>query len=262
MEDSSAASWKYPGVTPHIRAISAERRLHVAAFVRAARLKHRLAAVPRPGQDEPAVRLSQHRLLQLRVLPAAAAVGRNLHLANRPAARPGQARDLIETGAREHRASGRTRDHRFWTELEIEPDRLARERGAKDGVTRAFRSGLVGLVHDFDSPQPLHVAQPFESRHDEAQRVAVFRADGFAVLAVGHDHVLQRLFDRNALGQLGRFVPFGDDPCGRRLQARALQQRDERDARPDAAARPAVRVLHGLRQSLDVCSATCSRRIR
>src|SRR5437763_16237834 len=53
----------------------AARRLHVARFVGAARLKRGLAAVPRPFPSEPCVRNRQHRLLKRGVGPAPAAIG-------------------------------------------------------------------------------------------------------------------------------------------------------------------------------------------
>src|SRR4029077_7931070 len=50
-------------------------RLNFTAFIRAARLEHRLFSVPSPVQSKPGMRLRKHRCLKLCVLPTAAAVG-------------------------------------------------------------------------------------------------------------------------------------------------------------------------------------------
>src|SRR6266550_9522332 len=72
------------------------RWLHVAGFVPGAALQSRRTAVPLPRQSEARKRFAQHRLLQRRLRPALAAVGRHHDFGNSTVARIGDARNLIE----------------------------------------------------------------------------------------------------------------------------------------------------------------------
>src|SRR5262245_40346058 len=72
------------------------RRLHVAGLVPSATLQHDRLTVPAPGQAEAGQSLAQHRVLQRRLRPTPAAVGRNHDLGDAPVARVGEAGNLVE----------------------------------------------------------------------------------------------------------------------------------------------------------------------
>src|SRR5574341_774249 len=75
------------------------RRLHLADFVRAARLQLGFLAVPIPHQAKPRVRHALRRAFDLGLVPAFAAIGGDLHQLDRAATGPGQAADLVEAFA-------------------------------------------------------------------------------------------------------------------------------------------------------------------
>src|SRR5438874_9518328 len=72
------------------------RRLHVARVVPGATLQHRRPAVPLPRDAKAGEALREHRLLQRRLGPAFAAVGRHHHLGDASIARIGDAGDFVE----------------------------------------------------------------------------------------------------------------------------------------------------------------------
>src|SRR5215467_12235340 len=71
-----------------------KRRLNVAGLIRSTRHQHRLFTVPGPVIGKAGVRLRMHRILDLRLLPSLAAVGRDVDLADLARPGPGQAGDL------------------------------------------------------------------------------------------------------------------------------------------------------------------------
>ena len=108
-------------------------------------------------------------------------------------------------------------DYRLGTEVVIEPLRFFAEQ-----ESRVLLKRQVGLVDDLDASQPLDVVDALEARHDEAQREAVVRTHRLAILRVGHDHIVQRLGQRYALGVLAVFGALGEDPFRLVLEARPL----------------------------------------
>src|SRR5258708_2574717 len=70
------------------------RRLNFTPFIGATRLDHRLLSVPSPVEIKPGMRLGKHRRLKLRFLPAPAAVGGYIDLADRAPTGPSQAGNL------------------------------------------------------------------------------------------------------------------------------------------------------------------------
>ena len=76
-------------------------RLDVAIFICATRLQHSLLSVPIPLKVEPGVRAPMYWFLKLRVLPGVASVGGYFDLADGASAGPGQAGNIVETGAGE-----------------------------------------------------------------------------------------------------------------------------------------------------------------
>src|SRR5690606_27624437 len=88
------------------------RRLYRAGLVDRTALQHRGAAVPTPCDSETAQRLRQHRLVERRLGPRAAAVGRDLDAPDPPGAGPRETRDTVHARPAHRPRSGRRRDHR------------------------------------------------------------------------------------------------------------------------------------------------------
>src|SRR5437588_3695670 len=80
-------------------------RLHVAGFVDGTALDHHRLAIPMPRQAEAGQRPRQHRLLQLRLLPALAVVDGYVDTPDFAASAPGDAADFVETRRRQPLAS-------------------------------------------------------------------------------------------------------------------------------------------------------------
>src|SRR5260370_36549994 len=76
-------------------------RLNVAGLVDGAALDHRRLAVPMPRQAEAGQRSRQHRLLQLRFLPALAVIDGYIDAPDFAVSAPGDAADLVETRHRQ-----------------------------------------------------------------------------------------------------------------------------------------------------------------
>src|SRR5262245_20851297 len=70
-------------------------RLHRAGFIPGATLQDHRLAIPTPGHAEAGERLGQHRLLQCRLRPAFAAVGRDQDFGDASVARIGDAGNLV-----------------------------------------------------------------------------------------------------------------------------------------------------------------------
>src|SRR5260370_22843597 len=73
-----------------------QRRLDITGLIDGAALNHSTLAVPMPGQPEASQRSRQHRLLQLRFLPALAIIHRDFDTPDLAAAAPGDAADLVK----------------------------------------------------------------------------------------------------------------------------------------------------------------------
>src|SRR5437588_129796 len=97
-----------------------QRRLNVAGLVDGAALDHRGLAVPMPRQAEAGQRPRQHRLLQLRLLPALAVVDRHIDTPDLAVSAPGDAADLVETRRRQPLATRGPRDDGFGFHVESE----------------------------------------------------------------------------------------------------------------------------------------------
>src|ERR1700680_2659515 len=85
--------------------------LNYAIVVRAAGHQQRLFSFPIPRSRKPGVGLARDGILQLRILPAPAAVRRDFHPANGSASGPGKAGDLVESRCRQMMPARRTRDY-------------------------------------------------------------------------------------------------------------------------------------------------------
>src|SRR3954469_6385497 len=73
-------------------------RLNISALVPRAALQHSRAAVPAPRHAKTRERLRQNRLLQRRLPPALAAIGRDHHLGDAPCTRIRDTRNLVISG--------------------------------------------------------------------------------------------------------------------------------------------------------------------
>src|SRR6267378_653775 len=78
-----------------------QRGLNVAGFVDGAALDHRRLAVPMPRQAEAGQRPRQHRLLQLRLLPALAVIDGYVDTPDFAASGPGDATDFAKARRRQ-----------------------------------------------------------------------------------------------------------------------------------------------------------------
>src|SRR3981081_728893 len=76
-----------------------QRRLDVTGFIDCAALNHSGLTVPMPGKPEAGQRPCQHRFLQRRFLPALAVIDGDIDAFDLAAAAPGDAADLVKSGA-------------------------------------------------------------------------------------------------------------------------------------------------------------------
>src|SRR5256886_7337752 len=216
-------------------------RLHVAGLVPRAALQNPRTAIPAPGHAEAGKGLAVHRLLQRRLLPALAAIGRDYHLRYPAIARIGDAGDLIEAGLLQHHPWRGVGDERFDLLQKIKLIRLSARQDRRIG------SGLVvthgGLLDQFDPAQELDVHVAFPARQEQAHRITVPGHEPLAVL-VERDHgIVQCLGDRHAAAQGRRVRTFGDEPLRLGIDAGLLEQGGEPDAGPLGARSEAVQLL-------------------
>ena len=110
--------------------------------------------------------------------------------------------------------------------------------------------GLIGLIGHLNHVQPLDVGLALPARQQQAHRVALLRAQGFAVLTIGDQGIVPGFLEGNAAVHAGGVCPFGDEPSGPRLQAHFAKQGRERHPRPLRATHLAVGLLHILQRGL------------
>src|SRR5256714_11743114 len=95
-------------------------RLRVAGFIPGAALQHCRATIPAPGNAKARERFAQYGLLQRRLRPALAAVGRYHHFGDPAVARIGDAGNLVKAGPLEFESRRGMGDKRFHFLQEIE----------------------------------------------------------------------------------------------------------------------------------------------
>ena len=107
--------------------------------------------------------------------------------------------------------------------------------------------GGIGLVADFNAPQILDPADALHPRHHQAQRVAVFRPQHFAVLAESDQHLAgPNQAHRNGARHRRTISALGQHELARlKIGTSHFQQRDQRYASKFTARNHSVRVLHG-----------------
>ena len=89
---------------------------------------------------------------------------------------------------------------------------------------------VPGLIADLDAAHPLDPHVAFPPWNDEADRIALFRAQRFAVHLEGDEAIVHRLFDRDRAGHGGGVGAFGHDPLAIRLDASGFEQIAQRHA--------------------------------
>src|SRR5205085_7839558 len=87
-----------------------QRRLDVTGFIDGAALNDDGFAVPMPREPEAGQCTSQHRLLQLRFLPALAVIERDIDALDLAATAPGDSTDFVKPGRAKLLAARRTCD--------------------------------------------------------------------------------------------------------------------------------------------------------
>ena len=151
---------------------------------------------------------------------------------------PSQTGDLVEPGAGQTLAAGRSSNDRFGSQLESEPQPFAI--GDRVGVIAAFMPRHVGSIDHIDAGQPVHSADGFPAGDHQSKRVTLLGTHGFAILGVGHQSVIHSLTQRDAHGVLVGFIPFGHYPSCPSLDAALLEQYRQQHPRPFTAAGSSV----------------------
>src|SRR5215471_1748642 len=213
-------------------------RLDVTSLVGGAALQHRGAAVPLPCHTEPRRSLRQHWLLQRRLAPALAAVGRYLNLGNLAVARPGEARNLIKARPTHRQPWRRMGDDRLRLQWEYELQRFPGWQ--QDGVLGGLVLGHGRALGELDPPEPLDVHVALKTGQQQAHRVAVRRAHALTVLVEADHGVIERLLYGEAAAHAGSIGAFRQNPLGRRLDTGRLQEHREHDTGPFGARQQAV----------------------
>ena len=105
--------------------------------------------------------------------------------------------------------------------------------------------GAVRLVADFDAAQIFHPRHALDAGDDEAQRIAVFWTQHFAVHAVGNHDVVKRIGEVHSARHAAAVRALGEDELRLlHVDAAVVEQPFQRHARELAAGEHAVRVLH------------------
>ena len=119
--------------------------------------------------------------------------------------------------------------------------------GHQIDVVNRFVFGRVGHITDFNPAQILHPTHALNTRHDQAQWIAILRAQHFAVLPPSHQNFPahdQAHGDRAR--HAGAICSLGQDEFGLfEVCSGHLQQRAQRHTRVFAARQHAMGVLHG-----------------
>src|SRR3954463_11115284 len=199
-----------------------DARLDVAVRVERAAHQGRGRAVPVPGGLEAREALVHHRLLELRLAPGLAAVGRDVDRADLAGARPGEPGDLVEARTLELHAARRIGDHRLGFHHHAELAPLAVRH--RVGVARRLAAEVPGRFAELDAPQPLHADVAFPARQQRAHRVAVLRPQRLAVHRVDDERVVEHFLHRHRARVRGGVGALEERPPGFRIDARFFEQ--------------------------------------
>jgi hypothetical protein len=141
-----------------------------------------------------------------------------------------EAGDFVEAFAGQFHAAGGAGDDAARVHDEAELAGLAV--GQEFGVVGGFLGRLGGFAGELKAAEPFDVGIAFPSGEDEAEGVALFRAEGFAVLAVDEHGVVQDLFHGDAAGHHGGVGAFGDHPLSIGLDADFGEDAESSNAGP------------------------------
>src|SRR5438477_1218013 len=126
-------------------------RLHVANLVPGAALQSCGAPVPAPGHTKAGERLTQHRLLQCSLCPAAPAIGRKHDFCDPAGAGVCDSGDFVEPGLLQGQTRRGLSDERLDLLQQIELVRLAVRQNRRIGF--GFPKAHGRLLHEFEAPQ-------------------------------------------------------------------------------------------------------------
>ena len=112
-------------------------------------------------------------------------------------------------------------------------------------IVQRLLARVPGLVADLEAPQPFHARHALHAGHQQPQRIAVFGPQHLAVLAVDHQHVVERELDRDRAREARAVGAFGQHEARAAVvEANALEQRRQAHAGKLATRQHAVGVLH------------------
>src|SRR6266446_6930206 len=94
---------------------------------------------------------------------------------------------------------------------------------------------MVGLVRHLDMAQVLYAKGPFPAGDDHPDRVTLLNTQRLAILAIGHENVVEGLCQRKGMTKLARVRPFVNQPARLFFQAGLVQQHGKRHSGPFAA---------------------------
>ena len=138
-------------------------------------------------------------------------------------------------------SAGRKGDDRFRLHDEIELARHAVRH--EHGVFRGLLACLEWLGPKFEAPKPFDVGVAFVARQQQTERIALLGPQPLAVLRIGEQRVVERLFDRDAARHRGCVGAFGQHPFRLGLDAGFRENGRQGNSGPFAATEQAVRVL-------------------
>src|SRR6185437_16548116 len=107
-------------------------------------------------------------------------------------------------------------------------------------VERGLVACHVRLIDKVYPAQPLDVDVSLPAWHNETQRISLLRSQGFAVLPIRHDDVIERFRKRQAAGKTRRVGTFGDQPARLGPWTHLIEQSLERYAGPLRATQQSV----------------------
>ena len=92
-------------------------------------------------------------------------------------------------------------------------------------IRETFLAKRVRLIHHLDPIQPFDINPGVPARHDEPQRISVFKPYRRSILSVGHDHIIHPFGHRKAVGVAAWIGRNADQPFRSALDADFFQQK-------------------------------------
>ena len=187
--------------------------------------------------------------MQLRCAPIDAAVGRHVDALDLAVSAPRQPADFVQSRrSQRFLGAGEGYDRLGF----VDPGEAAGfSIRHQVGVFRCLLAREGRLIADFEPAQIFDVDAAFPAGNDQPQRIALFGPQRLAVLAVGHETIVETLVERQAAVHARGVGAFGQDPFGFFLETDFVEQGRQLDAGPLRAADHAVREL----QRVELCAA-------